>query len=381
MMVNALREKKLRVILLPSLVASGSWCLGSALRLMGHEVHVLSRYHHRFGFKADEYVVQSNVTKFSLFIGHLRASKYLFSNYDIVHFNYGSTLFDPGFPVRENSAIWLSKSRNAILSIMQKLEIFILRRRRKKIFVHFQGDDAVQGDISLKIFPESIANHVDSDYYSSQSDQKKRDRIAWFDEFASSIFYVSPDMKWFLPSRSQFIPYACPGLLEREPRYPELHPFKLRLSHAPSDRTVKGTSFLVTAVAWLQENGFAIELDLIENSSHDEVLERIAMSDVYVDQLHHGWYGGVAVEAMALGKPVVCFIRQKDLVHIPFSMSEELPIIRTSSKTIRDDLLHLLTSNSHSIHSLGIQSRKFVEKWHNPETVANMILEQYYSNL
>ena len=84
------------------------------------------------------------------------------------------------------------------------------------------------------------------------------------------------------------------------------------IAHAPTNRSVKGTEDAVAAVGQLRDEGVNVELDLIEGVSRADAMERITRADVLVDQLHIGWYGGVAVEGMALGRPVVCFINESE---------------------------------------------------------------------
>jgi hypothetical protein len=371
----------LRIILLPSLVPSASWCLGDSLKILGHQTKILSRYKHPFSFKADEYVMEEDQCDLKKLFKLLKSGKYLFENFDIVHFNYGSTLFDPGFPAKNRKVKALHAINRVALGMLQKVEIQILKWRRIPIFVHFQGDDAVQGDISMKIFSESIAAHVDEHYYTVQTDKLKRKRISWFDGLASGLFYVSPDMKWFLPDRAKFVPYACTKLLELTPIYSDTDTNTLRICHAPSHRRLKGTSFVEDAIRALKAQGFSIELDLVEGQTHEETIKRIRNCDILIDQLHHGWYGGVAVEAMALGKPVVCYIRDKDLQFVPPIMAQELPIIRACSQTLIDVLREILTSPKIELRQIGIQSRRFVEKWHDPVLVAKQIEHEYFSSL
>ena len=373
-------QRPLRVILLPELVPSASTCLGRALKLMGHQVKVLSRYTHRFGFTADEYITKSESSETVKFLKHLFAGRYLFSNYDIVHFNYGSTLFDSGFGA-EDSKNFSKRAKSGVLRFLQILEIAILRLRRIPIFVHFQGDDAVQGDLSLQIFDDSIAMHVETDYYTGPSDNLKRKRIKWFDEFADAIFCVTPDMKWFLPERAKFIPYACTNILDLVPSFQEVSTNSLKVCHAPSDRDVKGTSFILNAVEKLRRDGYAIELQILENLSHDKVLERISDCDVFIDQLHHGWYGGVAVEAMALGKPVICYIREKDLIYVSELMVSDLPIIHSNPDFIYETLRTLLSQSHSSLVQIGRDSRRFVEAWHDPMKIAGEILSIYRDSI
>jgi glycosyltransferase involved in cell wall biosynthesis len=70
--------------------------------------------------------------------------------------------------------------------------------------------------------------------------------------------------------------------------------------HAPSDRRRKGTEHVVAACESLD-----VDLDLVEGLRHDEARRRYEQADLVVDQLNAGWYGILALEAMALGKPVL----------------------------------------------------------------------------
>jgi glycosyltransferase involved in cell wall biosynthesis len=70
--------------------------------------------------------------------------------------------------------------------------------------------------------------------------------------------------------------------------------------HAPSNRTRKGTEHVIAACARLP-----VELDIVEGVPHEEARRRYARADIVVDQLNAGWHGIFALEAMALGKPVL----------------------------------------------------------------------------
>ncbi|HKD34976.1 MAG TPA: hypothetical protein VKB73_16180, partial [Gaiellaceae bacterium] len=79
----------------------------------------------------------------------------------------------------------------------------------------------------------------------------------------------------------------------------------LRVAHAPSKRSVKGTDAVLAAIESLAARGVPIELDLIEGVPNREARLRYAAAHVVVDQLRIGWYGMLAIESMALAKPVV----------------------------------------------------------------------------
>jgi glycosyltransferase involved in cell wall biosynthesis len=188
-------------------------------------------------------------------------------------------------------------------------------------------------------------------------------------------------MKWFLPERTKFIPYACTNILDLAPNFQIASENSFKVCHAPSDRDVKGTSFILNAVEKLQRDGYAIELQILENLSHDIVLERISDCDVFIDQLHHGWYGGVAVEAMALGKPVICYIREKDLIYVSEMMVSDLPIIRSNPDLIYETLRTLLSQSHSSLVQIGRDSRRFVEFWHDPMKITGEILSIYRDSI
>jgi hypothetical protein len=80
---------------------------------------------------------------------------------------------------------------------------------------------------------------------------------------------------------------------------------------------------------------------------------------------------------MALGKPVICFIREKDLVYVPSLMAEELPIIRSNPLDIYETLVNLESRSRTSLREMGKSSRIFVEKWHDSNEITNEILECY----
>ena len=83
----------------------------------------------------------------------------------------------------------------------------------------------------------------------------------------------------------------------------------LRILHAPTDREIKGTRYVLAAVERLKAAGYPVALQVLEGIPYAEVPAFVATADIVVDQLMIGAYGTFAVEAMATGRPVVCRIR------------------------------------------------------------------------
>ena len=118
---------------------------------------------------------------------------------------------------------------------------------------------------------------------------------------------------------------------------------------------------------------------MIENLSHSDAMKAYESIDVLIDQLFAGWYGGIAVELMSLGKPVISYIRESDLRFIPAKMKQDLPIIKTSPNDIFETLKYVIEMDRSDLNLIAKRSREFVENWHNPETIAKKISDDLQS--
>ena len=87
--------------------------------------------------------------------------------------------------------------------------------------------------------------------------------------------------------------------------------------------------------------GLPVELELVEGLHHDEARRRYEAADIVVDQLNAGWYGLFAIEAMALGKPVVTFLHEEAVRRSAEAFGVEVPIVSATKETLRDVLARL----------------------------------------
>ena len=132
----------------------------------------------------------------------------------------------------------------------------------------------------------------------------------------------------------------------------------VRIAHAPNHRMFKGTHHLEQAVRELQSDGVPVELVLVEKVPNAKALELYRSADIIFDQCLVGFHGYFALEGMALGKPVMCFIRKPAdyLLH-----AEECPIINTHVRTLKEDIRRLVAERD-SLHGIGKQGRAYIEK-------------------
>jgi glycosyltransferase involved in cell wall biosynthesis len=370
----------MRVLHLPSPTGGNAAGLSRALRDLGIDSEVWVFRPSPYDYPADRTIAPAATSALRAEFKRLRALRYVFDDIDVVHFNFGTTLFNvpvDTFADGLRGRVALALARTYFRG-MQFVELEVLRHRRIAMFVHFQGDDARQGEYCRTHFEISTAQVDDPRYYTPRSDANKRATIRRLARYCARIYAVNPDLLHVLPAAAEFVPYTSVFPADVEPAFTRAAGDPLRVAHAPSHRGVKGTDRVIDAVARLCAEGVRIELDLIEGLTHEEALTRYAKCDVLVDQLLAGWYGGVAVEAMALGKPVVAYIRDDDLRLIPPQMREDLPIVRTTCATLEDDLRALAELPAEDFHALARDSRRFVERWHDPHAIAEGMLRDYH---
>ena len=91
-------------------------------------------------------------------------------------------------------------------------------------------------------------------------------------------------------------------------------------------------------------------------------------ADIIVEQLRYGWWGSTGVETMALGKPVICYLRPewKDFFLKNFPENHGLPIVEATVDNFYEVLKQLLDDPEQRA-KYGERSRKFAEQHFDPE--------------
>jgi glycosyltransferase involved in cell wall biosynthesis len=141
--------------------------------------------------------------------------------------------------------------------------------------------------------------------------------------------------------------------------------------HAPSSRRRKGTEHVVAACAEL-----GVDLEIVEGLDHRQAFERYRRADVVVDQLNAGWYGVFAIEAMALGKPVVTFLHDEAVRRTEQAFGVPVPIVSATKETLAAALAPLVSS-AEERRRLGAASRAYAEEVHDLERMTDRLLALY----
>jgi len=206
----------------------------------------------------------------------------------------------------------------------------------------------------------------------------RRDKMARLARHARAVFAMGDMIEYTPGSRNDLffwpIDLQADAGARYRPEFPTAHPERsLRVVHAPNHRMFKGTRYLEQAVAELRAEGVAIELVLVEKVPNREALALYRSADVIFDQCLIGFHGYFALEGMALGKPVMCFIRKPDeyLLDAP-----ACPIVNTHVRTLKEDL-RALAGQRDRLEAIGRASRAYVERYFSIEAFAERLGRTY----
>ncbi|MEW5758298.1 MAG: glycosyltransferase family 1 protein [Candidatus Omnitrophota bacterium] len=352
--------KRIKILHCPTMVGGNPYGLARAERKLGLDSWSIAFEQNIFAHCSDEILWHKKENYLIREFKRFNLLKRAFKDFDIVHFNFGRSIM----PHWADSDSLQKNIPNSLLRTLYKVYVTIfelkdlplLKKAGKKIAVTYQGSDARQDGIF---------------------DKHKYWQISQFSKYADIIYALNPDLLNFLPTRTQFMPYA----------HIDLNGWKLTgtdqimnnplVVHAPTARKFKGTEYILHAVSRLKNEGVKFRFQLVENLSNNEAKKIYQEADILIDQLLIGWYGGVAVEFMALAKPVICYINEADLKFIPSEMKNDLPIINANQNTIYQVLKEYLTSKKDALSEIGKMSRQYVEKWHNPIKIATELKLDY----
>jgi glycosyltransferase involved in cell wall biosynthesis len=143
------------------------------------------------------------------------------------------------------------------------------------------------------------------------------------------------------------------------------------IGHAPTNRLIKGTRFVLEAVERLAAEFPRVELRLIERRPWRELPAFYAGCDIVVDQLLMGWYSLVAIEAMAAGCAVALHVRADFRERAP-----GLPIVDATPDTVYTVLRDLVRDPERRT-ALGAAGADWVRRHHDLKPVGEILLGHY----
>jgi hypothetical protein len=145
------------------------------------------------------------------------------------------------------------------------------------------------------------------------------------------------------------------------------HKFTIMHSYLDEGRTylnrnIKGTPYIKQAVEDLIKEGFDIELLLVTGIPIADMRFLQSQADLIIDELIYGWHGSTSIEALCLGVPVICYLREEsiNLFRENFPNLPDIPIINANTLNLTDVLRSLLSEPKELVR-IAKDSREFAK--------------------
>ena len=253
-----------------------------------------------------------------------------------------------------------------------RLELPLLRLAGKRVIVHPYGGDArlasrTRSRGGWNAYSEIEPGHEDRD----EADVRTRVRVLgrWADAVLGSADLVED-----LPRLDGLFSFPI-DVAEWQP-VPVEEGDVVRVLHAPNHPAYKGTRHVEAAVERLRAEGEPVELALVQGLPLDDARRLYERAHVVVDQLLIGAYAQFAIECMALGRPVVCYLNPRFAAQHP--EWAEAPIVSATPDTIVDELRRLVRDRALR-EELGGRGPDYVRRHHSLEAVGAQLASVYAS--
>lgn len=157
-----------------------------------------------------------------------------------------------------------------------------------------------------------------------------------------------------------------------QPVYPKEEEACPLVIHAPTNPAFKGTVLVEQVIDKLKRE-CPLRYLRIEKQRHTDAIALYRQADIIIDQILCGSYGLLSVEAMALGKPTVVFVRD-DLMG---TFAQGIPPVCNANPDTLYDVLRVLLRSGSVRRQRGIEGRKYVEAYHDSGVVVKQLLALY----
>ncbi len=345
--------KKPKIVLAPMNIASMPIQIVNALKKNGYTAEQLSYttgQGHKFGYEMDrEFNIKEHGGRINTHTLALR--EYLDREFDIFHFWNKSMFFDGKY------------------GHMTGFDIPLIKSRGKRIAYRFTGYDLRLPSWDKEVNPYSPFLHGYEHLFDEELQKKY---LGFLEEYVDQFLVQDPEMAQFAPKGTKIIPRAM-DLSKWEVVGIEKNDDPL-VVHAPSNAAVKGTAFIMKAVEELHEEGLRFKFKAIAGMAHEEAKAWYTKSDIVIDQIAIGATGVLTLEAWALGKPCVVYLRE-DLFK-DFYKCSELPVANANPDTIKDQLRKLIKDYEWR-QELSKRGRKTVERFHDTDRVIKTFMNTY----
>jgi glycosyltransferase involved in cell wall biosynthesis len=254
-----------------------------------------------------------------------------------------------------------------------RFELWLLKRLGRKLIFIYVGSDSRPPYMDGGRYPGEVSDPTPAPSVLFAETKRCKRRLMRCEAYASYVinmpatgqFHERPFINWFAVG----LPKEAPEVVVSSPRING----PVRILHAPSNPSAKGTWIILEAIERLRSKGHFIELIKIQNMTNQQVLDEIVKCDFVIDQLYADTpMGAFVAEAACFGKPAVvggyyaAHIGSNPAIDIPpsmFVLPEDIEI--AIERLIVDIKLRA---------ELGGRARQFVVNRWSPKAVAERYL-------
>jgi glycosyltransferase involved in cell wall biosynthesis len=269
------------------------------------------------------------------------------NQYEIFHFYFGTSL----------NGLYLD-------------DVVQLKERGKKIIFYFCGCDIRDPRIIGDKYSISGCAHC----LPQLCNPNRLEALRLAREVADLVYVSTPDLHEFMSDSRLLVQPIDVFALRKQAKgilgKTKSHPFVV--AHSPTSRKLKGTRFVIEAVESLKKRGLNMEARLIEGMNYQKALQEYISADIAVDQLLIGAYGQVTVEMMALGVPVICYVRDNVLPLYP----SPPPIISADPYNLAE-VLEYYYHNPEELEPFHSRGLEYVAQHHDADAVARQTILDY----
>ena len=342
-------DHPLRVLHGPSGSAGQPWTISRGQRKIGMTADCVRVTDSKYGYQAD-YSLNEGWDAFPEYVRFLQEAV---DRYDVFHFHFRPLFF---FDSRH-------------LFFPTALDLLSLRAAGKILVFNYRGSEIRLHRLFKELSPYNYVNENPHRLVTVFPEEMVRIMLRFVRGVCHKIFVPDPELRSYVPDAT-IIPRAVD--LDLWPYVGPVNEQEPLVVHAPSRRAIKGTDHVVDAVEALRNEGLRFRFELIENMDNNAAREKYRQCDILVDQLRIGWYGVLAVEAMALGKAVVAYIRDDLLDYF-----EDAPPLAVANPDTIKDVLRELIRDAARRKTLGERGRRFCESEHDATRVAALLKAEY----
>ncbi len=338
----------MRVLHAAAEIAGQASILCRALRQQGVDATALAYNAQYPAYPTDVLVPHDGKPAVPRLLGYLSTAARHVGRYDLVHVHFGRSLVPP----------W-------------NLDLPVHRALGTRLVFHFHGCDARNRARMLERHPQSAAC-AECDPFCDPGRQRRA--IAQSLEYGFRTFVSTPDLLESVP-HAEHLPVALDvAAWAGEPAGGAVRDDgTVTALHVPTNRRIKGTRWIEAGLDAARTRQPRLAFRLLENAPWAAVRQAMAAADIVVDQVFLGWYGLVAVEAMALGKPVVGFIRPEFEER---ARALGLPLVRCTKDDV-GDVVAALAADPARRATLGEAGRAYALRVHDASVVARRLVETY----